>query len=295
MKALIAIDTAGISDVAVRLFARMEFPQADATLLNVADMVMPYTSFGMPPSVEPTNQFVEGLRQAGQTAVGEAANLASSFGLSTKQEVVSGASVLTVLDRATQLNADLIALASTRKGALMTMFTGSMSRSILTTSRIPVLVAKEGVKESGPISAVLATDHSPYAERAVDQFLKFAPRGVSDIHVVTAYDVSDKEAAMLQANLPSLDSHLDQWIEGKLREKSETLVGKLSQHGYQATYSLIQGNPNKVLSEEMKRTGAELMIMGAQGHGFLDRLFVGSVSFNQVVGEPYSVFVLRDK
>ena len=132
-------------------------------------------------------------------------------------------------------------------------------------------------------------------ERAVDRFLSLAPKGISKLHIVTAYEVSDKEATLLHANLPALDGHIEQWIEGKLREKSEALVGKLSQHGYDADYELSASRPNDAISDAMERTGSELLILGAQGHGFLDRLFVGSVSFHQLVGEPYSVLILRDQ
>jgi len=295
MRSVIGIDTGGTYEPVIRLFARLKFPNAETTLLNVADLVLPYTSFAMPPTVEPMNQIVEGLRQAGENAVAEAAKLAATYGVSTKQEVQSGPSVLTLLDRADELKADVLAVASTRKGTIATMFTGSMSRSIVTGSRHTVLVAKEGVRDQGPVEAVLATDHSPYMERAVDRFLSLAPKGISKLHIVTAYEVSDKEATLLHANLPALDGHIEQWIEGKLREKSEALVGKLSQHGYDADYELSASRPNDAISDAMERTGSELLILGAQGHGFLDRLFVGSVSFHQLVGEPYSVLILRDQ
>ena len=295
MKALIGIDTVGTYEPAIRLFARLGFPNVDLTLLNAADLVLPYTTFAMPASVDPTNDFVEGLKIAGQEAVEDAAKIAKSYGIDAKTEVVSGPSVLTVLDRAAELGVDLVAVASGRKGMLETLFTGSMSRSIVSGSRHPVLVAKEGVKEEGPVEAVLATDHSPYADAAVDQFLAMAPNGIKKIHVVTAYEVSDKEVEILKANLPALDSHIDPWIQQKLDEKCQALVGKLSQHGYESDYTLEKGHPNKVISEAMSRTKAELLIMGAQGHGFIDRLFVGSVSFHQLVSQPHSMLILRNQ
>jgi len=33
--------------------------------------------------------------------------------------------------------------------------------------------------------------------------------------------------------------------------------------------------------------------MGAHGHGMVERLTIGSISFYQVVAEPHSVLVLR--
>lgn len=37
----------------------------------------------------------------------------------------------------------------------------------------------------------------------------------------------------------------------------------------------------------------ELLILGAQGHGFWERLTVGSVSFHQAIAESHSVLMLR--
>ena len=295
MKAIVGIDAAGFAIPAVQLLARMQFPNLQATLLNVADLVLPYTSFALGPGVEPTNELVEGLRQAGQIAVNEAAEVAKGLDLNATTEVVSGPSVLTLLDRAEGSRADLIAVASTRKGFLATTFTGSMSRSIVTGSRIPILVAKEGVKEEGPVNICLATDHSEYADRAVDQFLKMNPSGIGKIHVVTAFGISDKEAELLHANVPALGGRIHDFITEKLDEKGRMLVGKLSQHGYDAEYTIKEGQANKVIAEHMRATQAELLVMGAQGHGFIERLFVGSVSFHQLVAEPYSVFILRDQ
>lgn len=295
MKAVIGIDAAGAYEPALRLFARLKFPNPEPHLINVADLVMPYTSFGVPPALEATNQFVEGLRQAGECAVKEARCIAKTYGLTCESAVIAGPSVLTILDEADNLGADLISVASTRKGAFATIFTGSMSRSIVSSSRHSILVAKEGVKTDGPVECVLATDHSTYADRAIDQFLALKPVGISKIHVVTAFDISNKETEILYADLPDLEGHIDQWIEGKLAEKSKALVGKLSQHGYISDYTLKQGNPNSVIADEMTRTNSEMLILGAQGHGFLDRLFVGSVSFHQLVAEPYSVLIMRPR
>ncbi|MBC8134649.1 MAG: universal stress protein, partial [Fibrella sp.] len=40
-------------------------------------------------------------------------------------------------------------------------------------------------------------------------------------------------------------------------------------------------------------TGADLLIVGAQGHTLMERLSLGSVSFRQAMTAPYSVMILR--
>ncbi|RYG31629.1 universal stress protein, partial [bacterium] len=43
----------------------------------------------------------------------------------------------------------------------------------------------------------------------------------------------------------------------------------------------------------MSETGSDLLILGARGHGLIERLLIGSLALHVVVAEPYSVMVLR--
>ena len=54
-----------------------------------------------------------------------------------------------------------------------------------------------------------------------------------------------------------------------------------------------EGESNEVIRNAMTSSGADLLIMGAQGHGFLDRLVIGSTSHHHFVAEPYPVLLLR--
>jgi hypothetical protein len=41
------------------------------------------------------------------------------------------------------------------------------------------------------------------------------------------------------------------------------------------------------------RRVSRLLILGAQGYGFWERLMVGSISFHQAIAEPHPVLILR--
>ena len=58
-------------------------------------------------------------------------------------------------------------------------------------------------------------------------------------------------------------------------------------------WSVLQGNVTEVISAAMKRTGADLLIIGAHGHGFLERLVMGSTAMHVVGNEPWNTLVLR--
>jgi hypothetical protein len=43
----------------------------------------------------------------------------------------------------------------------------------------------------------------------------------------------------------------------------------------------------------MEESGATLVVLGAQGHGFLERVTAGSVSYAQAVKGKYDTLMLR--
>ena len=118
-------------------------------------------------------------------------------------------------------------------------------------------------------------------------------KGIAKVHVITAFDLKEAESSALSANLPAIEGQMLQWVDSKLREKTDHLVQRLREFGYDADGKVVHGRTNDMLREAMQDTEADLVIVGAQGHGFIERLFIGSVSLHQVVSEPYPVLVLR--
>jgi nucleotide-binding universal stress UspA family protein len=63
--------------------------------------------------------------------------------------------------------------------------------------------------------------------------------------------------------------------------------------GIGAEFRVVKGHANDAIRDTMNDFGGELLILGAHGHSFLEQLLIGSVSLHQVVGEPYSTFLVR--
>jgi nucleotide-binding universal stress UspA family protein len=84
-----------------------------------------------------------------------------------------------------------------------------------------------------------------------------------------------------------------EWIEKNLEERNEKVRQILEPLGCPIDTRVYADAAASSIPVAMKETGAELLILGAQGHGFLERLTLGSTSFHQVMAEPYSVLVLR--
>ena len=83
----------------------------------------------------------------------------------------------------------------------------------------------------------------------------------------------------------------------KVKEESRTLldqsVQKLIEAGFRAKSVSRMGNPAEQIMEAASKQQADLIVMGAQGLGALDRFFLGSVSTRVVQYANGAVLVVR--
>jgi nucleotide-binding universal stress UspA family protein len=188
---------------------------------------------------------------------------------------------------------DLIVVGTHRRNTAQAMFLGSVSRALAIGSECSVLVGKGDIRHDRPLKAIFATDFSDYANRSLARLIELHPQGISTIDVLTAYEINDYEAALLHMDLPKLGGMVDEWLEDTLCDRGNKVKAQLQAAGYTSSVHLRKGRPNQVIASAMEELEADLLIIGAQGHGFLERLLIGSVSLHQVVTEPYPVLLLR--
>jgi nucleotide-binding universal stress UspA family protein len=197
-----------------------------------------------------------------------------------------------LLRYADEVCADLIAVGSSGKGEIAGWLTGSVRRGLVTGAYCSVLVAKGLPRPDGPVHAVLATDHSAYVDECVQELLRLSPRGLSRLTIVTAYPAEQLE--QLQLYVPALTCNLAESVERRLAEKNQALREHLAPLlGCEVDCRVAPGPVNDAIRACMAETQADLLILGAQGHGFWDRLTLGSVSFHQAFAEAYPVLILR--
>jgi len=209
--------------------------------------------------------------------------------------LVLGQPAAALLSETAKTHADLVALNATHTGSLATGFLGSISRAVSIYSSSNVLVSKGSVATTGALKAVFATDHSAYAWNALNRFIALGFRGITDIHVVSAYDIDDSEAIALKANLPMYGGDVDRYLVDAVSERNFVWCEKLEDAGYHASSSCHRGHANNVIRNAMESTGADLLIVAAQGAGFIEEALIGSVALHQVVGEPYPVLIMRSR
>jgi nucleotide-binding universal stress UspA family protein len=114
----------------------------------------------------------------------------------------------------------------------------------------------------------------------------WAPRGIERLHILTAL-----------GELPRTDDELqlirDDFISEVYR-RSQTLASHFNEAGIPADYEVAEEDLTDALERVTASLSADLVIVGARGHGFLERLMIGSSSLQVVLTAPTNVLLIRD-
>jgi nucleotide-binding universal stress UspA family protein len=293
MKALVGIDGTALCDVALRLLARFRPEGLEVVLVHVVESVLPDGGFPGPDSDHPVAEIHREREREGRAQLEAARTFLLDQGISADLRLERGAPARMILKTADEMVPDLIVVGAEATGRWGSLFFGSVAKAMVTGSRRNLLVAKKAPAEDRPLTAIFATDHSAYADQCLNVLLQLRPQGLGRVYVLTANEIDAGTAAMLVHGLGELADDAETWVTEKLTERTQKTADRLAALGVECVPMVREGHPNDVIEQAMTETGADLLILGAQGHGFLDRLTMGSVSFYQVVSSPHSVLVLR--
>jgi nucleotide-binding universal stress UspA family protein len=288
MRIVLGIDSAGRWRSAADLLIRLHFREGVVDTLHVDEP--PVYFLGTP--VEGLAKLAaEGTNPEGQRRAEEASALLREQGLITGAcTVASGSAAAGLLRYADQVKAQLIAVGNSGKSPMRAFFTGSVGRGLVIGAHQSILIARTaslGSRE--PVRAVLATDHSAYSNRCIDRLLRLAPQGISHLTVLTVYPKDRMEA--LRPFLPDFVLDPASWIEEGLEKRNQEVMDRLASLGCVLESRVASGDVHQSIHEVMAE--ADLLILGAQGHGFTDRLTLGSVSFHEALAQSHSILLLR--
>lgn len=292
MKTVVGVDLGGVYGPALSLSIDLDFPGQEFVFVNAVEPMPLYTA-PMPDLLPNNTSWLDQLRLAGESAVAKAEILACKHHIQSWSEVrVSGAADL-LIATADAENADLIAVGSERRAGVAGFLLGSVAHALTVGASQSILVTKGEQAIKYPTRAVFATDHSDYANRAFDRLLRWGPAGLTTIDVLTAFEVQEGYFLTIPDHLIDSRKALQSDLEEALRERGKHCSDGLKAAGYASDVYIKRGHPNAVIAEHMAETKADLLIVGAQGHGFIERLLVGSTALHQVSKEPYPVLVIR--
>ncbi len=282
MRAIVGIDLDGLYVSAINILSRLRIEETCVELVHVDETPPAYPDGDQ----SWTPDFLEVQQKFDESIMFKAEKLATEKGFSHSTLVVLGNPADVLMDRATATFCDLIAVGSTMRSKFASLFFGSVGRALTIGAHQSVLISKGKGASKGPLTVLVTTDHSEYADRAIATFASMRPKGINRLVLITA--LNDK-----------LIGHVNKGkaieIEEYMRSKSNYLVNNLNEVGIPSEYRIIPGELDAVINEQMSDIDADFLIMGAQGHGFIDRILIGSNSLRQVVASQHSVLLLRPK
>lgn len=292
MKVIVGVDSHRAYVPTLALIQQLRLPQPHLTLVHACDTALPFQAVSEPDS-HTQAEYSRVVQNLGLTALDSAIDEACSRDLHARSKLVFGKAAACLIQEADKVDAELIAVCATHVGSWGNTYVGSVSRALAVNAHSSVLVTKGEHRFPDTIKAVLAVDHSLFGERCVERLIEMKPRGLRDITLVSAYDVNDQEAAVLEQNLTHLGGDVERWLEENTEARNEWTAKKLRDAGYNVTTKAVQGSAKDVIHNTMQETQADLLIVGSQGHGFVENAQIGSVSLHQVASEPYPILVLR--
>ncbi len=212
-------------------------------------------------------------------------------GIPSEARLREGHVVNELMAEAQEAKADLVAVSLKAQETLGHFFFGSVGRKMIFQCPTSFFVYKPTTEPTSLKRVVFATDHSAFAQKSLDRFIRMRPAGIERITVLTAYP--QNLTAALAPFVSQLGVDVSRWIEEKLFQENEAVVKRLKQEGFDAVAE-VRGEPvHEAIESSLKRHEAGLLVLGAQGHGMFEGLSLGSVTAHQVLHTAHSVLVVR--
>ncbi len=265
------------------LIASLAIPSTELALVHVVESPLddlPRIEF------EPVREWVRQLEEDGRRELEEARKYLQGTGFQITTDALHGDTPKVLIEKGKAWGADLIAIGSTRKGHWGSLFYGSVTKAVAAGAEQSVLVAKRSTKSREKLRVVIATDHSDYFNRCFEKFLSWNVQGIRSAVVLSS--VSSRRQEHANRLKDALDT-----LRRNAEESNQTLCRRLQERGIETNSRVSSASPQEAISQAMREEQADLLVLGAQGHGFWERVRLGSVSYYEVIATDHNVLVLR--
>lgn len=205
-------------------------------------------------------------------------------GLSVAIEMPTGLPAYSLNEVARCHGADLIVMGSHGQSLWREEVLGCVTCAVLHHIEYPVLLLNVRVQEGMAQGTcrlqatellrhvLFPTDFSATAERACTYVQYLATKVESRVTLLNALDVPGHEA---------YPPGYQEWAEAAARELLENWSQRLQKAGVQQVLPLLDPNhPIPAVLEVLRTRDISLIVMGTQGKGFIQEIFLGSVAHN---------------
>lgn len=205
-------------------------------------------------------------------------------GLQVEVELPIGLPAYSVHDIACRYGADLIVLGSHGTALWREAVLGCFTCAVVHHARYPILLVNVRVKadqEAAPCRlhcgsllrhVLFPTDFSEIGVRAGEFVERLATKGLGQVTLLSALDVPGHEA---------YPEGYREIAEGAARDLLEQWKQRLLKAGVPVVHDRFDpGHPIPAILQALESQDISLIVMGTQGKGFIQELFLGSVAHN---------------
>lgn len=232
---------------------------------------------------------------AEQTAGSLSERLAES-GYNSTPRVLEGEAGTELMALAKNLHAELIAIGSGANNRLSAFMLGSVARKLLFYADSSILVGRkmENAGEEGTYSRLRRKDK-------IDVLLAYDGSAGSELAVQTLATLERKAFAkitvlIVNERLPEMFG-----LEGLEEESADDelmRIANLARDRIEHAADIVDvkkcgGPPSQSIDNWAKKLDVDLIMMGANRHGIMERLIVGSCAYETMLSSPCSVLVIR--
>jgi nucleotide-binding universal stress UspA family protein len=231
-----------------------------------------------PPGSSPLGPLTGALHETVERVVADAVERARSqtAGLHVSHAVITGEAV-TVL-QAQSRTAQLLVVGHRGSGGFTELLLGSTAVHLSAHTHCPVMVVRGRPEPAGPV--LVAVDGSPQGQPAIAfAFSEAALRGTDlvALHAWSTWTDHGEHALGHPVELVELVGDVDRLRQEEERVLAEALSGHREQYpGVTVRPRLVRGRTRPALIEASAE--AQVMVVGARGHGGFTGLLLGSVS-----------------
>lgn len=147
---------------------------------------------------------------------------------------------------------------------------------------------------------LIATDGSNFSEAAVEQICRMIEKAKdTSIKVISAYEPPIMAAAAPYttpvANNPVLEAEMKEFAARAVSRAQLKIRERLPDLNANLTTEILIGPPGPCIVQQAEEWGADLVVVGSHGYGFLERVFLGSISDHVVHNATCSVLIVRTR
>jgi len=210
--------------------------------------------------------------------------------------VVDGPTADAILEQAERVSARVIVLGSGGHGPVARLLLGSTSLGVVRQMKHAALVVRG--RPRGWARVALGFDGSPSSRHAVAFLAGLEVPAGGQVTIVRVLDrVALPSLAMMpeatRSAIAAQVAEVEAETEKKARLEIGTASAELSRAGWKVRVVIHKGAPLHELLAATEKARAQLLVVGARGHGAIERLLLGSVAEGALHRSPVSVLVTR--